>query len=270
MAFYTDQLARTIELKEIPKRIISLVPSQTELLRDLGLEEEVIGITKFCVHPQHWFQTKVKVGGTKQLHTNIIKELLPDLIIANKEENVREQIDELASQFPVWVSDVQDLESALRMITSVGELVDRSDNAVSMATSISHQFRTLQGDSKKHLRTAYLVWKDPYMVAGKDTFISDMMRHCGFNNVLSKTRYPEVSKEGLQDLDCELLLLSSEPYPFREKHVKELEDLLPGRIIILVNGEMFSWYGSRLLEAAAYFKQLQNQVLSLRHARGTK
>src|ERR1700741_3198050 len=107
---FIDQTGRKISIPQIPQRIISLVPSQTELLFDLGLDKEVVGITKFCVHPPEWFQTKTRVGGTKQLKIDLIKQLQPDLIIANKEENVKEQIEELEKHFPVWISDVNNLE----------------------------------------------------------------------------------------------------------------------------------------------------------------
>jgi ABC-type Fe3+-hydroxamate transport system substrate-binding protein len=270
MPLYADQLGRTIEIKQTPKRIISLVPSQTELLFDLGLDEEVIGITKFCVHPEHWFKTKTRVGGTKQLHLDKIKELQPDLIIANKEENVREQIEELAKDFPVWISDVNNLNDALEMINSIGEIVNKQTTAKKITDQIKRSFAQLQTTNHK-LQTSYLIWKDPYMTIGNDTFIYDMLQRCGFQNIFEdQKRYPEISMEQLQTSNCQLLLLSSEPYPFKQKHIDELQPLLPDTKIILVDGEMFSWYGSRLLKAPAYFQQLQNQVLSLSHARGTE
>jgi ABC-type Fe3+-hydroxamate transport system substrate-binding protein len=273
MLQYIDQLGRTIELKQTPKRIISLVPSQTELLFDLGLSEEVIGTTKFCVHPEQWFKTKTRVGGTKQLRLEKIKELQPDLIIANKEENVQSQIEELAKDFPVWVSDVNNLNDALAMIESIGEIMCKQPRAKEITEQIKKGFSDLSLSAFKRRTggTCYLIWKDPYMTVGGDTFISDMLSHAGFQNLFQyQTRYPEVTIEQLQTLNCQLLLLSSEPFPFKQKHVDELQPLLPDTKIILVDGEMFSWYGSRLLKAPAYFQQLQNQVLSLTHARGTE
>lgn len=132
MAVYTDQLGRKIELNYIPKRIISVVPSQTELLHSLGMEEEVIGITKFCVHPQQWFRIKIRIGGTKQLDIGKIKNLQPDLIIANKEENTRDQIEKLAIHFPVWISDVNTLEDALSMIYSIGNMLDKKTSGITL------------------------------------------------------------------------------------------------------------------------------------------
>jgi ABC-type Fe3+-hydroxamate transport system substrate-binding protein len=271
MPEYVDQLGRTVELKQVPIRIISLVPSQTELLFELGLDEEVIGITKFCVHPEQWFNTKTRVGGTKQLHLEKIKELQPDLIIANKEENVQSQIEELAKEFPVWVSDVEDLDDALRMIVDVGEIVNRKDEAIGFSTSIAKGFADLHSSLKKNFSTLYLIWKDPYMTIGGDTFINDMLERSGFRNAFHDwARYPQIGIEQIEKIECELIFLSSEPFPFKQKHVDELQPLLPDTKICLVDGEMFSWYGSRLLKAPAYFKQLQNQLLSLTHARGTE
>ncbi len=268
MAFYTDQTGKTIEVKHSPKRIISLVPSQTELLFDLGLNEEVIAITKFCIHPQKWFQTKTRIGGTKQLNVDKIKELQPDLIIANKEENVREQIEELAKHFPVWVSDVNNLNDAMEMIQSIGILTGKASKADEIIHQINKEFSQLQTANSK-LQTCYLIWREPYMTVGGDTFINNMMNYAGLQNIFeNKKRYPQITTGQMQIANCQLLLLSSEPFPFTQKHIDELQPLLPGTKIILADGEMFSWYGSRLVKAPAYFQQLQNQVLSLINAAG--
>jgi ABC-type Fe3+-hydroxamate transport system substrate-binding protein len=266
MALFFDQLGRNIELDDIPKRIISLVPSQTELLYDLGLDEEVIGITKFCIHPDEWFKSKTRIGGTKQLHIQKIKDLQPDLIIANKEENVQDQIEELAMDFPVWISDVNHLNNALEMISSLGKLTGKMKEAGMINDKINDSFARLR-TSDFILRTCYLIWRDPFMTVGGDTFINDMLSLAGFQNIFSdKKRYPEISIEELRSAGCRLLLLSSEPFPFKQKHVDELQQLLPDTKILLADGEMFSWYGSRLIKAPAYFQELQNQLLSLMHA----
>jgi ABC-type Fe3+-hydroxamate transport system substrate-binding protein len=269
MAFFVDQLGRSVELLNSPKRIVSLVPSQTELLFDLGLNDKVIGITKFCVHPADWYRTKKRIGGTKQLHIDEIKELTPDLIIANKEENVREQIEELAKDFPVWISDVNNLHSALSMIRGIGQITSREPQAEGIMHEIQLRFSQLPMTNLK-LKTSYLIWKDPFMTVGGDTFINDMLKYAGFQNVFeNQKRYPELKFDDFKTANCDLILLSSEPYPFKQIHTSELQSFLPGTNIILVDGEMFSWYGSRLLKAPAYFRQLQNQILSLKHARGS-
>lgn len=253
MPSFTDQTGKIITLQSIPKRIVSLVPSQTELLFYFGLEEEVAGITKFCIHPESWFRSKTRVGGTKKLSIDVIHGLRPELIIANKEENVKEQVEELAKDYPVWVSDVNNLEDALSMIRSLGEITGKSEIADSVVDEIRRRFNELIPSTP--LRTAYLIWRDPYMSVGGDTFIHDMLMRGGFNNIFGHNkRYPEVSVDELKH--AELLLLSSEPFPFTQKHIDELQPQLPGVKIVLADGEMFSWYGSRLLEAPAYIKNL--------------
>jgi ABC-type Fe3+-hydroxamate transport system substrate-binding protein len=260
MPLYIDQLGREIELPGIPRRIISLVPSITELLYSLELSEQVVGITKFCVHPENWFRQKTRVGGTKTVKADIVHQLQPDLILANKEENVKEQIDALAKQYPVWVSDVNNLNDALKMIHQTGIITGNTAKASSLVNNITAAFEELSTE-RSALRTAYLIWRDPYMTIGGDTFIHHMLDRCGLQNVFeSSTRYPTITIEQLQTANCQLLLLSSEPFPFKQKHIDELQPLLPNTKIVLVDGELFSWYGSRLLHAPAYFTGLLNQL----------
>ena len=267
MQSFTDQLGRTILLHSNAQRIISVVPSQSELLFDLGLHDEVVGITKFCVHPHHWFHSKTRVGGTKTLNIDRIDSLKPDLIIANKEENTKEQIETLEKKYPVWISDVYDIETALQMILAIGELTNKAQNALLLADQIRNNFTQLKTDielrsveiqnSPGQPNTVYLIWKDPYLTVGGDTFIDAMIKAAGLKNIFQHlTRYPEIRIEDLQNSKCELLLLSTEPYPFSQKHIDELQPYLPGTKIMVVDGEMFSWYGSRLLEAPLYFKSL--------------
>lgn len=261
----TDQLQKEIQLSVLPQRIVSLVPSQTELLAAIGLNEEVIGITKFCVHPNHWFRSKQRIGGTKNVAIEKVRALQPDLIIANKEENVREQVLELEKIAPVWTSDIHSIEDALSMMQSMGELTGKTAEANSLITTIEAKralLQTLINDTKKRLRVVYLIWKDPYMAAGGDTFIDTMLQACGWNNCLgNRMRYPEISLSELAQLRPDLVLLSSEPYPFQQKHIAELQQVLPGTRIVLADGEMFSWYGIRMANAFDYFrKMLQESV----------
>jgi ABC-type Fe3+-hydroxamate transport system substrate-binding protein len=257
-------LQQTADLHYIPQRIVSLVPSQTELLCCLGLEAETAGITKFCVHPESWFTSKEKVGGTKTVNIHKIHQLKPDLIIANKEENVKEQIEQLAADYPVWLTDVNSLADALQMIAKIGTLTGKLAFATALINNISEAFKELRV-IEKPVKTAYLIWRKPYMTIGGDTFIHDMMQKCGFENIFSdKTRYPEINITQLQQPEgCQLLLLSSEPYPFKQKHLDELQGQLPEVKIMLVDGEFFSWYGSRLLQSANYFKQLITQITGI-------
>lgn len=249
-----------------PKRIISLVPSQTELLHYLGLEAETVGITKFCVHPSEWFLHKQRVGGTKTINIEKIKALHPDLIIANKEENVQEQIEELAKFYPVLLTDVNTLSDAYQMISDVGRFTHRHLAATDLIRLIESKFALLKKDTAKaepQISACYLIWKDPYMTVGSDNFINDMMQEAGFKNAFAAaTRYPVVSMVDIQHCNCEVLLLSSEPYPFQQKHVDELQQFLPHVKIMVVDGEMFSWYGSRLLKAPNYLSALRQQLCS--------
>lgn len=251
-----DQTGKTIMLPGIPNRIVSLVPSQTELLYDLGLDKAVTGITKFCIHPPHWFRNKTRIGGTKAVHTDAVTALQPDLIIANKEENVKEQVDALAAKFPVWTSDIRNLQQSLQMIESIGAVTGTVAKAQAMTDEIKTRFSQLKAPPTV-IRTAYLIWQDPYMTIGGDTFIHDMLAHCGFENIFAnRLRYPTISIEEIGNLHCQLLLLSSEPFPFKQSHIAALQKQLPATKIMLVDGEMFSWYGSRLLLAPAYFEKL--------------
>ena len=252
-----DQLGRKLVFETHPKRIVSLVPSQTELLHYLGLENEVIGITKFCVHPNEWFRHKTRIGGTKNIYIEAIKALKPDLIIANKEENIKEQIDDLQGIAPVWVSDVNNVEEALQMIKAIGFLTGKNEKANNLLELIKLRFNQVKTQNLQ-LTACYLIWQDPYMTVGGDTFINSMLGFCGFKNVFQHTnRYPEITLQQVASLNCQIVLLSSEPYPFKQKHIDEIQVILPNTKIILVDGEMFSWYGSRLLQAADYFEELR-------------
>lgn len=283
MPVFTDQLGNKIVLNAPPKRIVSLVPSQTELLYDLGLRDEVVGITKFCIHPNEWFKTKTRVGGTKQLNFKAIQSLQPDLIIGNKEENEQADIEQLfklsitseagAYTAPVWMSDIKNLHDALDMIVKLGTLVSKQQQAILLKLQIEAAFRELEqfieGNSKlqtsnfKPPKVSYFIWQQPYMVAGNDTFINDMLAKCGLQNVFANQagRYPEVTLAQLQEADPDVILLSSEPYPFKQQNLEAFNTACPNAKVVLVDGELFSWYGSRLLHSPAYFKHLLNQIV---------
>ena len=259
MPIFYDQLGRAVNLPSIPKRVISVVPSQTELLFYLGLNKEIVGITKFCIHPSNKFKIKAKVGGTKQLNIKKIKALEPDLIIANKEENDQNQVEELMQVCPVWISDIANLNDALEMIKRVGAVVGKAPEAAAVSESVSERFNELNIKPSK-LKAAYFIWRKPYMVAGRNTFIDDMLQKCGFVNAFDIKRYPEVYAGTLVDANPDVILLSSEPYPFKERHIDEFKALLPLAKVRIVDGEIFSWYGSRLLKAPEYFEKLVFEI----------
>ncbi|MCX6295539.1 MAG: helical backbone metal receptor [Bacteroidetes bacterium] len=253
--------------------MISLVPSQTELLFELGLKEEVVGITNFCVHPEEWYRTKTRVGGTKKIDLEKIKALKPDLIIGNKEENDQFQIEELMKDYKVWMSDIYTLKDALNMILSLGMVLDKHKEATNIKLQIESDFkhfipleylsdRGLESNQRYWQKVAYFIWNDPYMVAGNNTFINEMLKTCGLQNVFNADRYPEVNVTQIKSAAPEIIFLSSEPFPFKEKQVLEFQRMCPDAIVLVVDGEIFSWYGSRLLKATTYFKQLIEKISS--------
>ncbi|MET3115062.1 ABC-type Fe3+-hydroxamate transport system substrate-binding protein [Pedobacter sp. CG_S7] len=260
---FTDQLNREVKFNYPPKRIISLVPSQTELLFDLGLDQEIIGLTKFCIHPIGKYKERTKIGGTKNLNLELIRSLKPDLIIGNKEENEQGQIEELMQEFPVWMSDIYNLEDAKKAIKQIGELVDRQPESAYLNYLINAGFNDLQALALQNnisKKVAYLIWRSPYMLAGQDTFINHILALNGLHNVVKSSRYPVMELQELKQLQPDVIFLSTEPYPFNEKHVKDLQTTFPKASVRLVDGEMFSWYGSRLVKAVQYLFQLQKEL----------
>jgi len=251
-----DQMDRCVWVSPTPRRIVSLVPSQSELLVDLGLDDELVGVTKFCIHPSDLKKQKTIVGGTKEIKIDTIKALQPDLIIGNKEENQKELIEALAKDFPVWMSDIKSLDDALEMISLIGDLVGKPQEAEVLVQKIGSGFAGLI--KKPNKRCVYLIWNEPIMAVGQDTFIDDMLSRAGFENVVRAARYPELDNERLKELSPEVILLSSEPFPFKQKHKAYFETLLPNSKVAFVDGELFSWYGSRLLSVPAYVKQLSS------------
>ncbi|MEK6155171.1 helical backbone metal receptor [Flavobacteriaceae bacterium 3-367] len=258
-----DQLGRKLILTRSPTRIISLVPSQTELLVALGLEEAIVGLTKFCVHPAHLIQQKKVVGGTKNISYKKIGALQPHIVLCNKEENTKEIVAELEKEYPVYVSDVATVEDSLEMIAHFGQLFGCAERAAALITKINGQVAEFKEfvKGKPKLRVLYLIWKNPWMTIGKDTFIHSLLTLNGFTNAFAnQTRYPEIDEQTFQSVPADVIFLSSEPYPFREKHRAEARQLRPQAKICLVDGEYFSWHGSRLADAFSYFKELHAEL----------
>ncbi|ESU20981.1 ABC-type transport system, binding protein precursor component [Flavobacterium cauense R2A-7] len=275
---YTDQLGNQHRFNQTPKRIISLVPSQTELLYDLGLEDSIVGITKFCVHPFHLKATKAIVGGTKQVKIDKIKALQPDIIIANKEENTLEIVESLQDICSVWVTDIITIEDNLQMISDFGQLFNKRIEAQKWIDKTNFALADFQHfiKDKEVKKVAYFIWANPYMVAGGDTFINELLKLNKFENIYDnhenlrgaeqhvakyEGRYPEIviQKMRIQG-DPDYVLLSSEPFPFKDEHAFELGRHTHHATTIFVDGEMFSWYGSRLVKAIEYFKSLHERL----------
>ncbi|MFD1872990.1 ABC transporter substrate-binding protein [Hymenobacter bucti] len=250
-------MGRQVRLFYPPLRIVSLVPSQTELLFDLGLRKQIVGVTKFCIYPEYARHKAQVIGGTKNFDFVKIKATQPDLVIGNKEENYAEGITELSKSYPVWMSNITDLGEALDMIRRIGQLTGTPHRANPLTAEIGNSFTAL-GTPAPLIPAAYFIWRKPFMVAASGTFIDDMLRRAGFANVFAHLeRYPEVTPERLAQAAPARIFLSSEPYPFKEKHVAELQEICPAAQVQLVDGELFSWYGSRLRLSAAYFQTLR-------------
>ena len=259
-----DQLGKVHTFETAPKRIISLVPSQTELLYDLGLEEKIIGITKFCVHPFHFKSTKKIVGGTKKIHFEKIKLLEPDIIICNKEENTLEIVEQLSTICPVWVTNIVTVEDNFQMISDFGQLFNCRTEAQKWNNKLAFAFSDFKNyiQDIKEKKAAYFIWKNPYMVAGKDTYINELLKLNHFKNIYEdKGRYPEIELKKMRlEGDPDIVFLSSEPYPFKEEDAFEIGRFTHHAKTIFVDGEMFSWHGSRLLKAFPYFKLLHERL----------
>jgi iron complex transport system substrate-binding protein len=264
MKQFTDQIGIAHTFESSPKRIISLVPSQTELLYDLGLEESIVGITKFCVHPYHFKSTKKIVGGTKNVHYDRIRLLEPDIIICNKEENTQEIVEELRKICPVWVTNIATIEDNFQMITDFGQIFNQRTEARKWNDKLTFALSDFKNFIKDIpvRKVAYFIWKKPYMVAGSRTFIDELLKLNHFqNHFSSKERYPEIDLEKMdEEGDLDLVLLSSEPFPFKAEDGYEIARATQNARAILVDGEMFSWHGSRLLKAFDYFKYLHSGI----------
>ncbi|MBS1534683.1 MAG: ABC transporter substrate-binding protein [Bacteroidetes bacterium] len=265
MKVLIDQIGQKHQLEQTPKRIVSLVPSQTELLYELGLEDSIVGITKFCVHPYHFKSVKKIIGGTKNVHVEKIRLLAPDIIIANKEENTLEIVNQLKTICPVWVTDIKTIEDNFRMISDFGQLFNCRTEAQKWTDKI--QFALSDFDQFKQKipsrKAAYFIWKNPHMVAGSNTYINAMLSLNKFENIYAtkSERYPEVEIKKLRlEGDPEIVLLSSEPFPFKDEDAFEIGRFTHHAKTIFVDGEMFSWHGTRLLKALIYFKALQKRL----------
>ena len=268
MKTYIDQLGISHTFENSPKRIISLVPSQTELLYDLGLEESLVGITKFCVHPYHLKSIKKIVGGTKKVNYDKIRDLNPDIIICNKEENTLEIVEELRKICAVWVTNIITIEDNFQMISDFGQLF----NCRTESQKINDKLGFALTEFKKFIKdkpiqkVAYFIWKNPYMVAGSDNFINELLKLNNFENIYDNNpetsgRYPEIDLKKIRlDGDPDLVFLSSEPFPFKEEDAFEIGRFTHHAKTVFVDGEMFSWYGSRLLKAFEYFKILHSKI----------
>jgi iron complex transport system substrate-binding protein len=244
-------------------KIISLVPSLTELLVALGLEENIVGVTKFCIHPKNLRKDKVIVGGTKNVHLEKIKALHPDFILCNKEENTKEIVDNCRKIATTHVSDICTIKDIIALIAYYGTLFSCEEKAFILTKELQDKIKGFENfvKDKPTLNVVYFIWKNPWMIAANNTFINHLLELTKLKNCYnSKSRYPEIALENLKTKKIDAIFLSSEPFPFKEEHRLDFKKHVKNTNIVLVDGAYFSWYGSRLLEAFDYFKELRKRL----------
>ncbi len=249
---FTDHLNRTVEINGVPQRVVSLVPSITETLADLGLAKHLVAVTRFCKYPLELTKLLPKAGGPKNIDIDKIVDLQPHLVIAVKEENDKEQVLKLAEQVPVIVFDINSVEDAFNMLDGLGAVFDRADVTAGVINSIKQKLEKYS-PAGSYKKTMYLIWKNPWMAAGRSAFIGAMMKVAGFDNFISG-RYPQVSRQEFEKANT--LLLATEPYHFTESDRQQLLEEYPDKNVIIVDGEMFTWYGTHMLKAIDYFERL--------------
>jgi ABC-type Fe3+-hydroxamate transport system substrate-binding protein len=242
-------LGPKLDHTHVPKRIVSLVPSLTETLIDLGLEKRIVGRTRFCIHPSEAVRNIDRIGGTKDFSVERILKLKPDLIIGSQEENHKDGIEALQAQLPVWLSTIDSVDTALEHIGHLGKVTGTAEEADLLTQAIDKAWKGIPR-SPSSKRVAYFIWKNPWMIAGKGTYIDSVLERLGWTNVTEQVRYPEIRMQELAKDPPELFLFSSEPFPFKKEHWSAWRAAFPKAHFRLVNGEDFSWYGSRMLEAA--------------------
>jgi len=237
-----------------PPRIVSLVPSITELLCDLDLADALVGRTGFCIHPKDTLKRIPKVGGTKDVDLAAVQRLAPTHVIVNVDENTRETADALRAFVPSIVVThplaPQDNPPLYRLL---GGIFERAAEAERLCVAFDEAYAETQTAADRAERVLYLIWREPWMTVSRDTYISRMLALYGWKTwpAASAQRYPTLELENCRGR-IDRVLLSSEPYPFRDKHLLEARRLLPRVPVDLVDGEMVSWYGSRAIAGLRY------------------
>ncbi len=266
MSIIKDQLGREISLKNTPKRIISLVPSQTELLCDLDLENELVGITKFCVHPYHLKSTKTIVGGAKKVDFKKNKALNPNFILCNKEENSFDFLPELEKIAPTYFSNVTTIQDSINLINDLGTLLNRRTESANLIAKINFKLNDFKAfiKDKPTRKAAYFIWANPWMVAGNKTYINELLKLNKFENIYNNmSRYPKIDIHKIRhEGDPEVIILSSEPFSFKDEHAMEIGSYTNRAVTVFGDGELFSWFGSRILHSFDYFKELHAKLES--------
>jgi iron complex transport system substrate-binding protein len=246
-----------------PKRIVSLVPSTTETLFALDCGDRVVGVTRFCVHPPEARERARVVGGTKNPRIETILALSPDLVLANQEENRREDVERLRAAVPVHLFFPRNVPEAVFDIRALGDLVGEPENAAALANEIEAAREGFLQVKRKPVVYLYLIWRRPYMVAGPETFIDSLLAEAGFVNAapMDRGRYPEMALAEVDRCEADVLFLASEPFPFEAKHLAEF-----GRRAVLADGELLSWHGARLRAGVPYARSLAERIATSKSA----
>ena len=252
---WTDARGVTLEPNHRPQRIVSLVPSTTETLCALGLADRLVGITRYCVHPAEQLSNVQRVGGTKQVNIDLIRQLHPDLIFGNCEENTKEIFDALSPIAPLWCPLPKTVDDAIHDLHAVGALIHSED----LAAQWVHRIKAARDAVRNPVNPsttftyAWLIWRRPWMACGGDTFTTQMLAEFGGRNVFDAhtDRFPTISAADLSEASPDLIFLSSEPFPFVAKHLSELSEAtgLPTSTFRFVDGSLGTWHGVRMLEA---------------------
>ena len=236
-----------------PQRIISLVPSVTELLADWGLATRLVGRTRYCIAPKWIRATVPAVGGTKDPDLVKIESLAPDLVILEKDENPKAVADALTERGIPWLAlEVRTVRDCLAAWKELGDALGVEAQAARRVASLN---ALLPKRPKKGPRTLTLIWREPWMAAGPDTYVSDLARQAGFIPI-GPDRYPQLSDAQIEHLDPEVILLPTEPYRFNARHAAELRKLLPRARVEIVDGQAMTWYLSRTEEGLAMLRSL--------------
>lgn len=254
-----DASGKTLTLSAPPRRIVSLIPSTTELLCDLGLADALVGVTVYCSEPRDIVRTRTKVGGEKDPDLAAIRALAPDLVIANVEENVREHVETLRGWgLPVWVTYPRTVAEGLAMIRDLGEVTGTQARAQAMLAELQPLYESVsaQTAARPPVDVFYAIWRNPYMTVNRDTYISDLLRVCGARNVFAdrSERYPALTLDEVASRRPAVIVLPDEPFRFRRAHLAdfagypEVPAVRDGRIH-LVDGKPFSWHGARVAQA---------------------
>lgn len=236
-------------------RIVSLVPSITELLCDLGLAPQLVGRTGFCIHPAEVVRDIPKVGGTKDVNIEKIRKLAPSHLVVNIDENEKPTVDKLAQFVPnIVVTHPIEPRDNLALVRLMGGVFCAQERADAWCREFERELAQVQAGRPQ--RVLYCIWKDPWMTVSRDTYIARMLALIGWSiPEIGDVRYPSFQWSDALVRDVDQVLLSSEPYRFTKEHVDALE-LQIGRPVQLVDGEMMSWYGSRALQGIRYLKGL--------------